>query len=76
MNWPYLKRGDIAGILLMSVLLVVVLFVMLFFPDLGWKSNFGFGPEWVCTWVGQGDPVCIKMRRGEDREKPEKQISN
>jgi hypothetical protein len=25
------------------------------------KPNFGFGPDWNCTYVGQGDPVCVKQ---------------
>jgi hypothetical protein len=24
------------------------------------NTNFGFGPEWECTSVAQGDPVCVK----------------
>lgn len=22
--------------------------------------NFGFGPDWQCTYPGKGEPVCIK----------------
>jgi hypothetical protein len=22
--------------------------------------RFGFGSDWHCTWIGKGDPVCIK----------------
>jgi hypothetical protein len=25
------------------------------------RSNFGFGPEWNCTYVGNGEPVCVKQ---------------
>ena len=76
MNWPYLKRGDVIGILLMTVLLGVVLFVALFFPNLRGKSNFGFGPEWECTYVDEGDPFCVKSHPARDAAKPEKRITN
>ncbi len=30
----------------------------------GWMGtvlpHFGFGSDWQCTWVGKGDPVCVK----------------
>ncbi|WP_292501675.1 hypothetical protein [Mesorhizobium sp.] len=45
MNRLYLKRDDIAGIFLMAVVLAVIVFVLLFFPQTG-QQNFGFGPEW------------------------------
>jgi hypothetical protein len=76
MNWPYLKRGDVAGILLMAVLLGAILFLMLIYPNLGQKVNFGFGPEWECTHVGEGDPVCVKSHPAGDAAEPEKPISN
>ena len=25
-----------------------------------WRSNFGFGSDWHCTYPGKGGPVCIK----------------
>jgi hypothetical protein len=45
MNWPYLTRGDVAGILLSIVILGGLLFVWVKFPDLARKTNYGFGPE-------------------------------
>jgi hypothetical protein len=60
MNWPYLRRGDMAGILLMAVVLAALVFVLLFFPQ-PLEQNFGFGPEWQCTRMGEGDPICVRL---------------
>ncbi|WP_217576665.1 hypothetical protein [Mesorhizobium sp. GbtcB19] len=59
MNWPYLRRGDVAGIFLMAVLLAVLGFVLVFHPPR--DQNFGFGPEWQCTRMGEGDPICVRL---------------
>jgi MFS family permease len=34
-------------------------------PMLPKNSNFGFGPEWRCTSMGKGEPVCIKAPAGQ-----------
>jgi hypothetical protein len=47
MNWPYLRRGDICGIIIMAVVLAAIVLVGLLFLRLG-QQNFGFGPEWQC----------------------------
>ncbi|WFP61877.1 MULTISPECIES: hypothetical protein [unclassified Mesorhizobium] len=60
MNWPYLRRGDVAGILLMAVVLAAIVFVLLFFPQTG-QQNFGFGPEWQCARMEKGDPICVRL---------------
>ncbi|AZO08922.1 MULTISPECIES: hypothetical protein [unclassified Mesorhizobium] len=60
MNWPYLRRGDIAGIVFMAIVLAGILFVLLFFPQRG-QQNFGFGPEWQCTRIEHGDPICVRL---------------
>ncbi|RWM07873.1 hypothetical protein [Mesorhizobium sp.] len=60
MNRPYLRRDDIAGILLMAVVLAAIVFVLLFFPQPGQK-NFGFGPEWQCARMEKGDPICVRL---------------
>ena len=69
-NWPYLTRGDVAGILLSIVILGGLPFVGLIYRDLVRKTNYGFGPEWDCgsPTNGNGDPVCIK--RPMKPEKP------
>jgi hypothetical protein len=59
MHWPYLRRGDIAGILLMAAVFAVLGYALLFHPLR--YGNFGFGPEWQCTPVGKGDPICVKL---------------
>ena len=53
---------------LLCVLAVVgILGVFFWFAELspvsnpaGPGMNFGFGPDWDCKSVGDGDPVCIK----------------
>jgi hypothetical protein len=24
------------------------------------RANFGFGPDWKCTYAGKGDSICVK----------------
>ena len=59
MNWPHLRRGDIAGILFVAVVLAVTAFVLLALPPR--DHNFGFGPEWQCARMGEGDPICVRL---------------
>ncbi|MGX5800435.1 hypothetical protein ACWGS9_04240 [Bradyrhizobium sp. Arg314] len=59
MNWRYLRRGDIAGILFMAVVLAVLVFALLVLAPR--EHNFGFGPEWQCTRMGEGDPICVRL---------------
>ncbi|MBZ9765141.1 hypothetical protein LB553_30455 [Mesorhizobium sp. CA8] len=63
MNWPYLRRGDMAGIVFMAVVLAVAAFALLFFPQRA-EQNFGFGPEWQCVRMGEGDPICVRLADG------------
>jgi len=58
-HWPYLRRGDIAGILFMAAVFALLGYVALFHPLR--DGNFGFGPDWQCTSVGQGDPICVRL---------------
>jgi hypothetical protein len=60
MHWPYLKNGDIAGILLVAVVLAVAVFVLLVHPSRD-QQNFGFGPEWQCARMERGDPICVRL---------------
>jgi hypothetical protein len=63
MNWPWvpLRRGDVAAILMVIVLLVGAAFVLVKFPYLNQASpNWGFGPGWNCLFVAKSEPVCIK----------------
>ncbi|ESY66284.1 hypothetical protein X742_19070 [Mesorhizobium sp. LNHC232B00] len=36
------------------------------FPGLGKNTNFGFGPEWQCTPMAKGDPICVKLIAREE----------
>ncbi|MDX8480405.1 hypothetical protein RFN28_18330 [Mesorhizobium sp. VK24D] len=73
MNRPYLRRDDIAGILLMAVVLAVLAFILLFFPQAG-QQNFGFGPEWQCARMEKGDPICVRLvdKSAPNRDAPPK----
>ncbi|TPI55670.1 hypothetical protein FJ417_23845 [Mesorhizobium sp. B3-1-7] len=71
MNRPYLRRGDMAGIVLMAVMCAVIIFVLLALPPR--DHNFGFGPEWQCTRMGEGDPICVRLvDNGETTKAPQK----
>jgi hypothetical protein len=58
--WPNPRKGDVFAILAFVVIAGGVLFIFVRFPIYGRIPNNGFGPEWDCTSVGKGDPVCIK----------------
>ncbi len=67
MNWPWPppRRGEIAGILagmLMAIAIMAALILVFtsYLYNMPQVANWGFGPEWDCTWPGKGDPVCIK----------------
>ncbi|HVT51516.1 MAG TPA: hypothetical protein VHE77_08110 [Dongiaceae bacterium] len=50
---------DYAAILIVAALLAAfAAAVALRIPFNG--GNGGFGPDWNCSYAGQGDPVCIK----------------
>ncbi|TGU04745.1 hypothetical protein EN806_39270 [bacterium M00.F.Ca.ET.163.01.1.1] len=59
MNWPYLRRGDVAGIVLMALMCAVIAFFLLILAPR--EHNFGFGPEWQCARMGEGDPICVRL---------------
>jgi len=63
MNWPYLSRSDMAGIVFMAVVLAAAAFALLFFPQRA-DQNFGFGPEWQCVRMEHGDPICVRLADG------------
>jgi hypothetical protein len=69
LNWPYLTRGDVAGILLSIVILAGLLFVGRIYHELFRKTNFGLGPEWDCRSPdnSNGNPVCIKRPMKPDK---------
>jgi hypothetical protein len=57
----FLRRGDIAAILLGIALAGGFGFLAFKFPFFGRRSNWGFGPEWTCVGGGRGDPICFKQ---------------
>jgi hypothetical protein len=66
MTWPYLTRGDIGGVVLLIVILGGVLFASIKGPQISQKTNYGFGPEWVCASPGKGGPICVKHPATKD----------
>jgi hypothetical protein len=64
MRWPqwYATRSDIMGILFALVVACLFVFVVVRFPH--FHQATGFGPEWNCTVMPKGDPVCIKKPGG------------
>jgi hypothetical protein len=63
MKWPqwYPTRADIIGVLLVVGIVCLSAFVLIRFPNLQQpRANAGFGPDWECTPVPSGEPVCIK----------------
>ncbi len=69
MNWPYLTRQDIAGILLLIVVLAGVFFAWVILPNAGLMTKWGFGPEWECSNPGKGGPVCVQRRAKPENSK-------
>jgi hypothetical protein len=56
--WPTLRFGDAAALALLAAFLAVLFFrgALPIHPH----SDWGFGRDWRCVFVGRGDPVCIK----------------
>ena len=56
-----LTRGDIAAIAFVIGLAIVLILLSPIYPGAGrLRANWGFGPDWDCTYPAQGEPVCIK----------------
>jgi len=55
----YLTRGDVLGGLFVLAVLCLLIFSYIRFPGFG-ASTTGFGPDWECKSVPQGDPICVK----------------
>ena len=73
MNRPYFTRGDMTGLLFVAVFCAAVVLALLFFSQRA-GQNFGFGPEWQCARMGEGDPICVRLANrnapnGEARDK-------
>ena len=61
MNWRLLTWKDIAGFLLVAVLVGGLIDAI----GGGYlrSANHGFGPEWSCATQPVSEPVCIKKTR-------------
>ncbi len=62
MIWRLPPRSELPAIAL-AVAIAAVLLAYVAFPDLSlrWQAHWGFGPDWQCSYAGQGDPVCVKQ---------------
>jgi hypothetical protein len=59
--WRTLRRGDVAAIFLLAAIITALLAIaVLKVPNFGWTGNWGFGPDWECSYPGKGEPVCVK----------------
>lgn len=56
--WFQFLRGNLTAILLVTAVLCALIYVSV----TGAKFSSGFGPEWECTPMIQGDPVCTKKK--------------
>jgi hypothetical protein len=57
--WPYPARGDVKGVLCIVVLLCLIAFSVYWFAN-SKPNNNGFGGDWDCTPVPNGQPICIR----------------
>ena len=66
MKWRYPQRQDIHTVLRVAALILVVAILVGVAvlprkpPSSTNGAAWGFGPEWECSYPGDGDPVCIK----------------
>jgi hypothetical protein len=63
MRWPqwYPTRGDVMGVLFVLLVVCLIALRFIWFPrNFQPNSATGFGPEWDCTFVAKGEPICIK----------------
>jgi hypothetical protein len=57
--WLASSRRDVVAVILLVVLAgAVAVAVLIWSPATAPVSEFG--PDWNCTHVGYGDPVCVK----------------
>ena len=59
-RWRALRRGDVVAIFLLAAILVVLAVAFVEFPIFGRTGNWGFGPDWECSYPGKGETVCVK----------------
>ena len=60
MNWRLWTWKDMVGFLLVMGLIAGMCLVLIDPQSPLKRTNHGFGPEWECRSMIEGDPVCIK----------------
>jgi hypothetical protein len=60
MNWRLLTWKNIAGLLVTAMIVGTLVCLFVVYPGGIRGRNFGFGPEWSCTYIPNSDPVCVK----------------
>jgi hypothetical protein len=60
-DWFPMRRGDVIAVAIGLAILALAAICFIYIPNWA-RTNAGFGPEWECTSVGKGDPVCIKRQ--------------
>jgi hypothetical protein len=70
MAWLWLRStpGEIPALLLAIGLVCVLLFGLVRLSGVTPKLNWGFGPDWQCADVPDGEPVCIKKPTSKTAE--------
>jgi hypothetical protein len=62
LRWIWVRltssRREVLALVALIGLVAAAAFSFIKYP-VGSRA-IGFGPEWDCTRVGQGDPVCVK----------------
>jgi hypothetical protein len=63
MVWPFapISRRDLIALVLCAAVAVMILLFAARFPN---SANWGFGPDWTCENVPQGEAVCVKRHSG------------
>jgi len=63
MIWRFssISRRDLIALVLCAAVAVMILLFAARFPN---SANWGFGPDWNCENVPQGEAVCIKRPSG------------
>ena len=66
MIWRLPPRRELPAIAL-ALAITVALLAYIAFPNLSlWsQAHWGFGPDWQCSYAGQGEPVCVKRQPAE-----------
>jgi hypothetical protein len=62
MKLPYPRRRDVGAILLFIAAMGILTVFSIIFSHLTVKRAPGFGPDWECANLGEGEPVCFQKR--------------